>query len=114
MPWGQAIWVSGRVEAKTGDMTDLYAVSSVAEVMNEVGVWWAVAGGWAIDLWLGTQTREHHDIEVAVRRGDQATVHGALDDRWELSCIDPPSRGWRPWNGNLVQPPAFQLQARSR
>jgi hypothetical protein len=25
-----------------------------------------VAGGWAIDLFLGGQTREHHDIEVSV------------------------------------------------
>lgn len=92
---------------------DLHAVSSVAEVMNDVGVWWAVAGGWAIDLWLGEQTREHHDVEVAVRRLDHAEVHGALGDRWELSCIDPPGSGWRPWKGVLVDPPAFQLQARS-
>lgn len=27
---------------------------------------WCVAGGWAIDLFLGGQTREHHDIEVSV------------------------------------------------
>ena len=89
------------------------AVSDVAEVMNDVGVWWAVAGGWAIDLWLGEQTREHHDVEVVVRRRDQAEVHAALSDRWELFCLDPPGSGWRPWNGTLVDPSAFQLQARS-
>lgn len=27
---------------------------------------WYVAGGWAIDLFVGTQTREHEDLEVAV------------------------------------------------
>jgi len=27
---------------------------------------WYVAGGWAIDLFLGQQTREHEDIEVGV------------------------------------------------
>jgi Aminoglycoside-2''-adenylyltransferase len=27
---------------------------------------WCVAGGWAIDLFLGRRTREHDDIEVAV------------------------------------------------
>ena len=94
-------------------MKDSDAVSFVAEVMNDVGVWWAVAGGWAIDLWLGRQTREHHDVEVAVRRRDQAEVHAALGDRWEFFCLDPPGSGWRPWNGIVVQPPAFQLQARS-
>jgi hypothetical protein len=94
-------------------MMDPYTVSSVAEVMNDVGVWWAVAGGWAIDLWLGEQTREHHDVEVAIRRRDQTEVHAALADRWELFCLDPPGSGWRPWNGILVDPSAFQLQARS-
>jgi len=29
---------------------------------------WAVVGGWGIDLWLGEQTREHHDIEIAIPR----------------------------------------------
>lgn len=27
---------------------------------------WYVAGGWALDLFRGEQTREHHDIEIAV------------------------------------------------
>lgn len=29
---------------------------------------WHVAGGWALDLWLGHQSRDHHDIEIAVPR----------------------------------------------
>lgn len=86
---------------------------SVAEVMNEVGVWWAVAGGWSIDLWLGEQTREHHDVEVVVRRCDQAAVYEVLFPRWDLSCLDPPGGGWLPWSGAALEPPAFQLQARS-
>jgi GNAT superfamily N-acetyltransferase len=31
---------------------------------------WAVAGGWAIDLHLGRQTREHEDLEIAIPRSD--------------------------------------------
>jgi hypothetical protein len=89
------------------------APSVVAETMNDVGVWWAVAGGWAIDLWLGEQTRAHHDVEVVVRRCDQATVHEALSPRWDLSCLDPPGGDWQPWSGGSIKPPAFQLQARS-
>ena len=27
---------------------------------------WFVAGGWAIDLFLGTRTRDHEDLEIAV------------------------------------------------
>jgi GNAT superfamily N-acetyltransferase len=33
-------------------------------------VGWYVAGGWAVDLWLGRQTREHEDIEIAIDRTD--------------------------------------------
>ena len=81
--------------------------------MDQIGVWWAVAGGWAIDLWLGEQTRDHHDVEVAVRRCDQRILHSALAGRWELFVLDPPGGGWRQWTGVPIEAPAFQLQARS-
>jgi hypothetical protein len=32
---------------------------------------WFVAGGWALDLFLKTETRPHDDIEIAVFRADQ-------------------------------------------
>jgi hypothetical protein len=89
------------------------APASVANVTADVGVWWAVGGGWAIDLWLGNQTREHHDVEVVVRRRDQRRVHMSLAERWELFALDPPDSGWRPWTGEPIEMPAFQLQARS-
>ena len=38
----------------------------VAALLAGVGATWAVAGGWALDLWLGRQTREHEDLEIAV------------------------------------------------
>ena len=81
--------------------------------MSGVGAWWAVAGGWAIDLWLGTQSREHHDVEVVIRRCDQQLVLAALSDRSEVWCLDPPGSGWRTWDGHDLWPPAFQLQARA-
>jgi hypothetical protein len=92
---------------------ELAAVERVVAVMRRVDVWWAVAGGWAIDLWLGEQTREHHDIEVVVRRDDQTAVWDSLDNGWELACIDPPKSGWSPWRRtNRIEPPSFQLKAR--
>jgi len=89
------------------------APASVAAIMEPIGVWWAVAGGWAIDLWLGEQTRDHHDVEVVVRRLDQRVVHAALSAERELFALDPPDGGWRPWSGLPIDAPAFQLQARS-
>ena len=32
---------------------------------------WFFAGGWAIDLFLGKETRKHSDIEIAILRNDQ-------------------------------------------
>jgi aminoglycoside-2''-adenylyltransferase len=84
-----------------------------ASTMRGVGVWWAVAGGWAVDLWLGEQTREHHDVEVVVKRQDQQAMRAGLVNEWELCSLDPPGSGWRPWGGEPIELPAFQLQARS-
>jgi hypothetical protein len=81
--------------------------------MGRLGVWWGVAGGWAIDLWLGQQTRDHHDVEVVVKRSDQRAIHSALSDAWDLFALDPPGGGWQPWSGAPMHAPAFQLQARS-
>jgi hypothetical protein len=49
-------------------------LSPAAAAMTRVGVPWAFAGGWAIDLWFGEQTRPHHDVEVVVHRRDQEAV----------------------------------------
>jgi hypothetical protein len=90
------------------------AVRQVAGVMQPLGVWWAVAGGWAIDLWVGCQTRDHHDVEVVVRRTDQQAVWDSLHNGWELLCLDPPGSAWAEWlcDTEMVQP-SFQLKARA-
>jgi hypothetical protein len=41
---------------------------------------WCVAGGWAIDLFLGEQTRPHGDLEIAIIRSDFPLVRAALAD----------------------------------
>ena len=48
-----------------------------------VGVPWWIAGGWALDLHLGRQTRPHADLDVGLLRADQQAVFEALAD-WEL------------------------------
>ncbi len=42
--------------------------AEVARVLEGVDAPWHVAGGWAIDLFLGEQRREHDDLEIAVPR----------------------------------------------
>jgi hypothetical protein len=48
------------------DAWDSWAPSVVASRLAGVGVPWYVAGGWAVDLHLGGQRREHEDLEIAV------------------------------------------------
>ncbi|HXM54148.1 MAG TPA: amino acid transporter [Candidatus Dormibacteraeota bacterium] len=45
--------------------------------------WW-VAGGWALDLWRGEQTRPHHDIEICTPRATWSAVRERLagHDLW--------------------------------
>lgn len=43
-----------------------------------ISSWWCVAGGWALDLWLGEQTRPHRDLEIAVLRSDFSTFRARL------------------------------------
>jgi Aminoglycoside-2''-adenylyltransferase len=78
---------------------------------------WCVVGGWAIDLWLGRQTREHEDIEISVLREDLGQFRAALpecdffaasggkvealglferaDDIHQVWCLDRETQSWR-------------------
>jgi hypothetical protein len=44
--------------------------------------WW-IAGGWALDLFSGTHTREHADLDVGCFREDLGEIRAALGD-WVL------------------------------
>ena len=61
-----------------------------AEILRDLRVPWFVAGGWALDLYIGRQTRAHGDLDLAILRGDEAALHDVLRD-WELFTTDGPS-----------------------
>ncbi len=44
---------------------------------------WAIAGGWSIDLFLGEQTRPHADIDIQIDRRDAVLLHRSLPG-WQL------------------------------
>ncbi len=54
----------------------------LAALLAEVRVDWWVCGGWALDLWLGEQTRSHGDMDVGCRTHDVVAFVDALDS-WE-------------------------------
>jgi hypothetical protein len=45
---------------------DAWRPERVASLLAGVEAPWYVAGGWAIDLFVGEQRREHEDLEIAV------------------------------------------------
>lgn len=51
-----------------------------AECLSKFNGQWGIAGGWAIDLFIGQKTRCHSDIEVAILRADQLELKHALPD----------------------------------
>ena len=46
----------------------------LAKRLAGLSVPWCVAAGWALDLFRGGQTRDHHDVEIAVPRARFAEV----------------------------------------
>ncbi len=69
----------------------------VTELLRSAACPWWIAGGWAIDLHVGRQTRAHEDLDVLILRDDQSVMQQALYG-WDLHAADPPGslRGWRP------------------
>jgi hypothetical protein len=68
----------------------------VAELLGRCAARWWVAGGYAIDAFVGeVDRRPHEDIDVGLLARDQQAVRGCLRG-WELFCADPPGT-LRPW-----------------
>ena len=59
------------------------SVGEAVALMQGLGAPWWVAGGWAIDLFLGRTTREHADIDIAILRSDQPAMARALAG-WDI------------------------------
>ena len=58
-------------------------VEQVWDVLRGVSVPWWIAGGWALDLFMGRQTRAHNDIDIAVYRDDLDALRPHLAG-WEI------------------------------
>lgn len=79
----------------------------VAALMRGFPACWFVAGGWAIDLYLGRVTRAHADIEVGVFRADQEALHDHLEG-WALrKVVGGEMRPWR--RGEFLEQPVHEI-----
>lgn len=64
-------------------MRSTFLPSDAARLLAGLPARWWVAGGWAIDLWLGRQTRDHEDLDIAILRSEQSIVRAHLVG-WDL------------------------------
>jgi hypothetical protein len=75
---------------------DPMSIEDAAELMSGVNIPWWVAGGWAIDLFLGRQTRAHGDTDILIRRDDQLVVQEHLSCKG-LLLYKTQQPGLKPW-----------------
>ncbi len=59
-------------------------VEEVSLLLKDISIPWGIAGGWALDLHIGRQTRQHKDIDIIVFRHDQQEVYSYLSQDWIL------------------------------
>ncbi|KPB05927.1 nucleotidyltransferase domain-containing protein [Bacillus sp. CHD6a] len=58
----------------------------INELMAGFNKDWFFAGGWAIDLFLGKETRDHHDVEIGIYRKDQVELKRYLST-WDFRKV---------------------------
>jgi hypothetical protein len=91
-----------------GDWQPLTLVQT-ADLLRGFDRHWWIAGGWAIDLFLGRQTREHADVEISVLRADQTRLREHLTG-WDIHVAHDGSL--TPWDGAALTAPRHQFWAR--
>ncbi len=73
---------------------------------------WCICGGWAIDLFLGEMTRQHHDVEIAVLRDHQIELRDYLSDwTFKIATMDKRLVKWKETNRQMLMLPVHELHA---
>ena len=74
LPDGGTVLSPAEIEALDARWSSCWNPGDVARRLDGLDAPWCVAGGWALDLFRGAQTREHGDIEVAIPAASFAEV----------------------------------------
>jgi Aminoglycoside-2''-adenylyltransferase len=72
---------------------------------------WCVAGGWALDLFLGRMTRSHADLELAIFRQDQAQLHRHFHAWTFEKIVNGQRQAWS--EAERLELPVHEIHARS-
>ncbi|GAA0847513.1 hypothetical protein GCM10008915_55420 [Bifidobacterium pullorum subsp. gallinarum] len=60
------------------------SVPEAVKIFAAIPARWHIAGGWALDLYVGEQTREHSDIDIFILREEQTVIYTELTQEWTL------------------------------
>lgn len=71
-------------------------LTAVVEQMRGFPAPWYIAGGWAIDLYLGRRTRPHSDVDLAIFREDQRAIHTHFPGWRVRKVLSGQFEAWRP------------------
>jgi uncharacterized protein (DUF952 family) len=82
---------------------------ALAVTTGFAGPWW-VAGGWALDLFVGRKSRPHADLEISILGSGQRTLFEHLRG-WDLRLAAPGSM-LPVWDGGPIEFPYHQVWAR--
>lgn len=86
------------------------AIAFITPIMAGFPAPWAVAGGWALDLYLGQVTRPHADLELAIFRDDQLHLRRHLR-AWAFEKVVGGRR--EIWKADeTLTPPVHEIHAR--
>jgi hypothetical protein len=76
VPGGGTELSPAEIQALDSRWSSCWTPGKVAEHLAAIAAPWCVAAGWALDLFRGTQTREHGDIEIAIPAAAFPEVRG--------------------------------------
>lgn len=91
----------------------------VARFFSDLAAPWWIAGGWALDLFLGRSTRAHEDTDVLFLRRDVQTIRARFQGQgWDIQEAGHPTTrpdGWpfREWKlGSPLSPAIHDVWCR--
>ncbi|WP_152655656.1 short-chain dehydrogenase [Oceanobacillus sp. CFH 90083] len=64
------------------------SIEEINHLMKDIAISWWIAGGWALDLYYGKQTRKHDDMDILIRKTDLPVLKKHLGESYELFLAD--------------------------
>lgn len=91
--------------------TEFTQVAQVHELMQRFPKRWFVVGGWAIDLFLGSPSRSHDDLEIGIFRSDQDCLRSHLHGWHFVKAVHGSLENWQ--EGEWLNLPVHEIHAKS-